>query len=394
MSFQPIHDIQLDRTLDEVARGDFVAALRGFVLHDMSADMRTAYEQRVKPAAARVWGHEPRDSGEVHKAIRDDLAFRFYSSVRVNAQEMVWDSVREAVERSRQRLGERLRSTKGEAKGSLTLDPAVKLPRSVSALDVHLMPGNYHGEFGPEDATQGAFYDHGTAVFYMGLMGRDQGDIGRTLSRWVRARYPDLEGQRILDVGCTIGHNTLPWAQTFPEAQVHAIDVAAPMLRYGHARAQTMGVPVHFRQMDASALAFEDDSFDVVWSSMFLHELPLKTIRKTLQECRRVLRPGGLMIHMELPPNSALPPYDGFYLDWDSWYNSEPFYKTFRDQDARQLCAEAGFDAARFEQHVVPSLNWFGEEGFQRALDRVGGIDKDTGRFDQGLSWYAFSARK
>ncbi|NJO13154.1 MAG: class I SAM-dependent methyltransferase [Gammaproteobacteria bacterium] len=394
MPYEPSHDLKLDRSLDESARQDFVAALRGFVLHDMAADMRAAYEQRVKPAAERVWGHEPRDSGEVHKALRDDLAFKFYSSVRVNAQEMVWDSVREIVERSRSSLGEQVRKPRGNTLGSLTLDPAVPMPRSVSAVDVHLMPGNYHSEYGADDATQGAFYDNGTAVFYMGLMGRDQGDIAHTLSRWVRARYPDLDVRRILDVGCTIGHNTVPWAQSFPEAEVHGVDVAAPMLRYGHARARAMNVAVHFRQMDATALQYPDDSFDVVWSSMFLHELPLKSICQALAECRRVLRPGGLMIHMELPPNNALQPYDAFYLDWDGWYNCEPFYKTFRDQDPKALCAGAGFDPATFEQHVVPSLNWFGEEGFQRALDRAGGIDKDTGRFDQGLSWYAFSARK
>jgi len=392
MTQELIHDLKLDRTLDESARQDFVAALRGFVLHDIAGDMRATYERRVKPEITRAWGHEPRDSAEVHRAMRETLCFKFYSAMRVNAQEMVWDSVRDQVQRGRARISEQVQHALRQ--GSLVLDPSVEVPRSVSSLDVHLMPGNYDREFGPDDATQGAFYDHGTVVFYMGLMGRDQGDIGRTISRWVRARYPDLPVRRVLDVGCTIGHNTLPWAQTFPDAEVHGIDVAPPVLRYAHARAQSMGVAVSFRQMDATQLKYPDDSFDVVWSSMFFHELPLKSIRQALKECRRVLRPGGLMIHMELPPNRALSPYDGFYLDWDSWYNCEPFYKTFRDQDERQLCVEAGFDPERFEQHVVPSLNWFGEEVFQRALDSVGKIDKDTGRFDQGLSWYAFSARK
>ena len=40
-------------------------------------------------------------------------------------------------------------------------------------------------------------------------------------------------------------------------------------------------------------------------------------------------------------PNSATTPYDGFYLDWDSYYNNEPFYKPFRDQELLDRVNEA-----------------------------------------------------
>lgn len=394
MAYELKHDLRLPATLDETARQEFVAALRGFVLHDMAQDMKTVYERDVAPRAARDLGHAPKDGSEVHQAIKGNNYFRFYSSMRVNAQEMTWDSVRDSVERSRDELESRIGATLESGPGSLTLDPDMKVPRSVSGIDVHLLPGNYDRQYGDRDATQGAFFDHGAAVFYMGLMGPDQGDIGRTMARFVRGRYPDLKVQRILDLGCTVGHNTVPWAEVFPDAEVHAIDVARPCLRYGLARARKLGHAVHFHEMDATNLKFEDESFDIVWSSMFFHEVPLKGIRKVLKEAHRVLRKGGLMLHMELPPNKALSAYDGFYLDWDSWYNNEPFYKTFRDQDPVELCAEAGFDRSRIEQHVVPSLNWFGEEALQQAISSEGGVDSNTGRFDQGISWYSFAAWK
>ena len=61
-----------------------------------------------------------------------------------------------------------------------------------------------------------------------------------------------------------------------------------------------------------------------------------------MAEAHRVLKPGGVLLTMELPPNMSLDPYEQFYLDWDCYYNNEPFYKAFRDQDARQLLANAG----------------------------------------------------
>lgn len=388
------HDLRIPRRLDERARQDFVSSLRGFVLHDMANDLREVYHRDVLPEATRRLGHEPADSGEVHRALKSNLTFQLYSAMRVNAQEMVWDSVRAPVERNAAWINARVEEAARQARGSLTLDPELELPRNVSALDVHLMPGNYDSEHGPGDASQGALYDNGTVVFFMGLLGPDQGDIGRSIARFMRARHPDLQPQKMLDLGCTLGHNTLPWAETFPEAEVHAIDVSAPVLRYAFARAESMGRPVHFRQMNATSLDYEDNSFDVVWSSMFLHELPLKDIRKVLREAHRVLRPGGLMLHMELPPNKALPAYDGFYLDWDSWYNSEPFYKTFRDQDPAALLAEAGFPADGFFEHVAPSVNWYGEDTFNQAVGEGAAVGKDTGRLAEGVSWYFFGARK
>jgi SAM-dependent methyltransferase/phage tail protein X len=388
------HGLGLPRTLDEAARHDFVSALRGFILHDMANDMRATYEHAVRPAEVQRTGREPATSSEVHAAMRGQNAFKFYSAMRVNAQEMVWDSVRDQVVRQREHLNAAVGATLDANPGLLELKPGFKVPRSVSALDVHLMPGNYDSEYGPGDATQGSLYDHGTNVFFMGLLGEDGGDIGRSIARFVKLRYPDFHPQKILDLGCSIGHNSIPWAQEFPDAELHALDVAAPALRYGAARAAKLGANARFHQMDAVKLDFPDESFDIVWSSMFFHEIPLKNIPKILKECHRVLKKGGLMVHMELPPNKALPAYDGFYLDWDSWYNEEPFYKTFRDQDPQKLCADAGFAPERFQEFVVPSLVSHGEDAMRRAVDGHASIDKDTGRLAAGISWYSFGAWK
>ncbi|MEM9304586.1 MAG: class I SAM-dependent methyltransferase, partial [Pseudomonadota bacterium] len=185
------------------------------------------------------------------------------------------------------------------------------------------------------------------------------------------------------------------WAQAFPEAEVHGVDVASAPLRYGSARAQSLGVPVHFHQMNATALDFEDESFDVVFSSMFLHELPLKDIRAFFREANRVLKPGGLLWNMELPPNSAMGPWESFYLDWDSYYNNEPFYKPFRDQDYAGLLEAGGFDRGAFMQATVPRYTFVGEERFREEIATDPRFDAQTGRMDpKGTRWYGFGAWK
>jgi ubiquinone/menaquinone biosynthesis C-methylase UbiE len=381
------HDLALTVTPEERAAQDFVSSLRGYVLNDMAAAMKRRFETRIAPRLAEP----PADGQAVHKAMKPDPYFRFYSALRVNAQEMVWDSVRGAVERDREALdarGAALANDRSRASGTLELDPELAMPRNVTALDVHLMPGCYHHGDG---LAAGALYENGLSVFSFGLMGANLDDIGSSIALWLRTKHPDFRPERILDLGCSVGHQTLPWARTYPAAEVIGIDVAAPCLRYAHARAQSLGVTAHFKQRDARTTGFDGGSFDLIFSSMFLHELPLKDIHAVFAEAKRLLRPGGLMLHYELPPNGAMPPYDGFYLDWDSFYNAEPWYKTYRDQNPAELCAAAGFAADSYFQAVVPSIGWYGEAAVREA-SAAEVADDHVGRLADGVRWFAYGA--
>jgi ubiquinone/menaquinone biosynthesis C-methylase UbiE len=390
------HDLKLQKNRDEKARMNFVSGLRAHILNDMAGGMRAVYDAEVEPQFLRQQRRAPKDGPEVHKAIKTNEYFKFYSSLRVTTQDMVWQTVFPPLERNRPELKEKAtRLKKQRPLGSLKLKKNFEVPRYVSAIDVHLMSGNYDGEYEAEDLAAGALYDNGLAVFSFGLMGQNLDDIGQSIAGAVRVRYPNFKPRKILDLGCTIGHNTGSWKDQYPQAEVHGVDVAAPCLRYAHARAQAQNREIHFHQMNAEALDFPDESFDVVFSSMFLHEIPKKGIAKVLAEAYRVLKPGGLMLHMELPPNDQLSPYDAFYLDWDSSYNNEPFYKPFRDLNPREICKRAGFDPKKYVQFVSPSIGWYGEKAWRGALERHHEVDSDkTGRLTDGVMWFSFGAWK
>ena len=376
---------------DDLARQGFVSQLRGYVLNDMADLMKSRYAEAVRPRLETAG--KPIDQDAVHAAMKGEAAFRFYSGLRVNAQEMVWRSVIPGVAAALPAMSQKAEalSRRSPAGGSLTLNPHLPTPSNVEGLDVHLMPGGYASD---DPFAAGAVYDHGFEVFAAGFMGPGLNDIGLSFSNYVKHRYPDFEPTAILDCGCTIGHNTTPWAQTYPEAKVYGVDVAAAVLRYAHARAEGLGVPAHFMQMDATKLDFDDESQDVVFSSMFLHELPLKDIDAYFAEAHRVLRPGGLLLTMELPPNMELDPYDQFYLDWDCYYNKEPFYRAFRDQDPKALIQKAGFSADDYIQFVAPQYSFTPEDKFAAAVKSDGVIDGQTGRLSQTVHWFGFGAFK
>ena len=394
---QPItHALALDRNRDTRARERFVSSLRGFVLNDLAATMRKDFESGVAGGLDTENGGAEPDGADVHRAMRSRDIFKAYSSARCTAQQMVWDVVMDSLEQQRERLNATGSDLTGEAKagGTLELDANLEIPRYVEAIDVHYMPGCYHTERGGEDLAAGAIYDQGLNVFAFGAMGKELNDIGWSMANFYKNRFAGRNPRRILDAGCTIGHNTLPWKQVFPEAQVHGIDVAAPCLRYAHARAEAMDVEAHFHQQSAEDIRFADNSMDVVFSSMFLHELPNKAIRNYLAEAHRVLKPGGVLLNMELPPNDRMAAYDQFYLDWDSYYNNEPFYKDFRDQNPKDLTVAAGFPANGYFEGVMPRYTYTDEEDFIAMAKAEPEFGEDTGRLSDVIFWYGFGSVK
>jgi ubiquinone/menaquinone biosynthesis C-methylase UbiE len=390
MTLELQHAMKAEPTPDEAARGRFVSGIRSFILNDLAGDLNSAYHNRAAPGFRAANGRDPATSGDAHKALRGDPAFNIYSSMRVQAQKMVWASVADGVARD----AARLEALAAEADDAVTLKLDFIPPRNASAIDVHLMPGSYTGG---EGMSAGATYDRGLAVFSMGLMGANLDDIGLSMAAYIKRRYPDFAPRRILDTGCTIGHNSLPWKLAYPDAELIGIDVAAPGLRYASARAKLQGVDAQFAQMASDSLDYPDESFDVVFSSMFLHELPKKVRAKTIAEAYRVLRPGGLMLHMELPPNGQMAAFEAFYLDWDSYYNNEPYYKGYRDEDPKALCTGGGFSADDYFQFVVPSIGIYGDQAVTDAAtsDAAHAVGAETtGRLAEGVMWFGYGAWK
>jgi SAM-dependent methyltransferase len=380
-------------TQPEMARQGFVSALRKHVMVNLASELRDDYERSAKPQYTQIHGHEPTTSRDVKKAMEPRTLYRMWSSLRYNAQEMVWATVQDSVERALPEMIEvaRAAAETNPAGGSLRLNPNLEIPRYVSALDVHLMPGCFHTEHTGDDVAQGAVQVAGGDVFRGGFRHRkgNPGGVGESIAQYLKLKHPEFKPKRILDLGCNTGKNLFPYLTVYPDAEAHGVDVGAPLLRFGHAVASYENLPVHFSQQNAEHLDFEDNSFDIVTSSFFLHELPVKSTKAIFAEARRVLRPGGLMIHMELPPNSEVDPYYGFYLDWDAGSNNnEPFYADFRNQDVAALCHGAGFSDDAYIQTLIPNYNSFGAENFAAFVNG----DMSAPKHGNGASWFIFGA--
>lgn len=339
------HGVFPETSHDEIARLNFLAHMNRHLATRVMPAVKTAYERRVEPAFAAERGRKPENRHEVRKALLKDPYFQTWSALRRATMEQRQQAGRWTTLRQAEELAAKAAAlTAGDLR--LKLDPALKIPRYVSAVDHHCMPGSYHVENFPGDVSGAANYDHAIFATTGGMLGRFSDGGGHAVARWVSRNLKDFEPKRILDIGSTLGHNVIPIAQAFPEAEVVAVDVGAPMLRYALARAKSLGVEnVRFVQADGSDLSmFEDESFDWVQTTMFLHELSYASMKAIFRESFRLLKPGGIVLHVEQPQYApTMPLFEQAMRDWDAFYNNEPFWSTMHEIDLDAFLVEAGF---------------------------------------------------
>jgi ubiquinone/menaquinone biosynthesis C-methylase UbiE len=348
MDTQNRHAMLPKPTHDEEARQMFVKSFRGHLSAQVAPGNRRVYNQIVVPKFERSNGRSPNDKYEVRKEMEQQPYYQFWSAMQRASQELMWDSVIDTVERTLPELQEiATQLDEGNPKGSLTLDETLIIPSYHTGVDIHLQPGAYHSEFTTDDLAAGAIYDRGVYLYLAGATGPHNDLLGRILVNFYKENFADRKVSRILDMGCAIGNSTLPWAEAFPDAEVHGIDVGAPVLRYAHARAEAKELGIHFSQQNAELTNFADGSFDLIVSHIMLHETSHNAMPRIFAECARLLRPGGLMLHLEIPRDSQ--PFDGFMMDWEAYNNNEPFSRQFRETDVIALVGKSGLANARLD---------------------------------------------
>ncbi|MBV9254240.1 MAG: class I SAM-dependent methyltransferase [Actinobacteria bacterium] len=110
---------------------------------------------------------------------------------------------------------------------------------------------------------------------------------------------------RVLEIGAGSGAMAAELLTKFADVTVCATDFDEAMVATAKRRLAQFDGRVECRQADATALPFEDNSFDIVLSWIMLHH----TLRweDSLQEAVRVLRPGGRLVAYDLLGDPAVP---------------------------------------------------------------------------------------
>ncbi|GER84023.1 hypothetical protein KTAU_26600 [Thermogemmatispora aurantia] len=112
------------------------------------------------------------------------------------------------------------------------------------------------------------------------------------------------EDGRLLDLACGPGGWTLEVAFAYPHLEIIGVDISPQIVEYANAQAGSRRLAnVHFRVMNVmEPLAFPDASFDLINGRLMCGFMRPEAWPQLLAECRRLLKPGGIIRLTEMEP--------------------------------------------------------------------------------------------
>ncbi len=124
-------------------------------------------------------------------------------------------------------------------------------------------------------------------------------------------------GDTAIDLCCGTGDWTVAIAQASGTGKVVGLDFSRNMLDHGRAKVDKLGLGgrIDLVQGNAMALPYEEDTFDYATIGFGLRNVP--DIRQVLREMRRVVKPGGKVVCLELskPTRQPLKAVYSFYFN-------------------------------------------------------------------------------
>ncbi len=329
-------------TQEVSARFDFLEGLRRYNYTVHVAGVLDEYEQNAATAKTNG-GDRPSTMEEAGSRIASTPLYQFAACIQRQAQQMGWAAARESLQSHTEFIQRQIESLPADPIGRLVLDPELDLPDYYTHCDdeglddIHLVAGGYWG-----DSLVGAVYERGGALYRLAWRVGYSGTAPGALKAFASAA-PTGEYRRILDMGCSFGGLTMALGEVYPDAAVVGIDLSEAALRWAHLTAEERGIPIAFEQRNATATGFPSESFDLLTGFLLLHELSPEALDAVMAESFRVLRPGGHIRFLDIPPYAALSPEVAFLQSFDSRGNGEAFWDGFLSRDFKSLLSEIGF---------------------------------------------------
>ncbi len=164
-------------------------------------------------------------------------------------------------------------------------------------------------------------------------------------------------GEKVLDVGCGTGTLAIEVQSRVGRAgRVAGVDPGQEQIARARSKAARRNLPIDFQIGVIEHLAFPDQTFDVVLSTLMMHHLPDSLKRQGLAEIARVLKPGGRLVIADFKRKKER---QGQAARFHAGGSSM--------QDLAALVSDAGFEHLETEEMRPPRFSAFPGAGIVRA---------------------------
>lgn len=186
------------------------------------------------------------------------------------------------------------------------------------------------------------------------LFGGSADPMRRRILAPLKENLKTTTGQlRILDVACGTGRTLKLLRNAFPQASLFGTDLSPAYLRKANQElSQIPGELPQLLQANSEELPYLDNYFHAITCVFLFHELPAVARQNVIDQCFRVVQPGGVFVICDSIQMSDSPDMQ-YVMDLFHETFHEPYYKHYITDDLVQRLEKAGFENISQQVHFM-----------------------------------------
>jgi ubiquinone/menaquinone biosynthesis C-methylase UbiE len=158
---------------------------------------------------------------------------------------------------------------------------------------------------------------------------------------------------RVLDVACGTGRTLKAIRSTLPQASLYGTDLSPAYLRKANdLLSQIPGELPQLLQANSEELPYLDNYFHAVTSVFLFHELPGVARQNVINECFRIVKPGGVFIICDSIQVSDSPEMEPMMHNFYETFH-EPYYRHYMTDDLVERLHSSGFENIETQVHFM-----------------------------------------
>ena len=174
--------------------------------------------------------------------------------------------------------------------------------------------------------------------------------LKQTLTRFASVPPSQI---KVLDVACGTGRTLKFIRATLPKASLFGVDLSPAYLRKANQLlSQNPRELPQLTQANAEDLPYPNNFFHGVSSVFLFHELPAAARQQVIEECFRVIKPGGILTICDSIQLFDAPEFEVMMENFPAIFH-EPYYRDYIQDNLVERLEKAGFEKIATENHFV-----------------------------------------
>jgi len=161
---------------------------------------------------------------------------------------------------------------------------------------------------------------------------------------------------KVLDVATGTGRTLQQIQSALPQVELYGIDLSGSYLKQASKYLSSRnGDLVQLTKGNAEKMPYSSNSFQALTCVFLLHELPRDARKNVLNECYRLLEPGGSLILADSIQIEDSPKFTPIMENFHKIFH-EPYYRDYIIDDINLRLKESGFSSISSESHFMTKV--------------------------------------